>query len=246
MAEAEISRGQDPSKSLQAAIAAFRRAVVPEPGHRLDPQQPGQHLSHAGRVPAGPRAPIRGARCSRRWQATARTLAIRPDYAYGPYNLAYTYRLLAQALQDRGEDPAPALASARSWIEASLKINPDDADTFLERGRVERIAARPEAAGTALDRAEALNPASPEIYLEQALLERWRAEAGIQPAEAVRRGLERAERALAINAKDPRALAVRGALLRLAGQSAQADASLREALALNPLLRREYGPLLSR
>ncbi|HEX3130745.1 MAG TPA: hypothetical protein VH394_25640, partial [Thermoanaerobaculia bacterium] len=109
-----------------------------------------------------------------------------------------------------------------------------------------RIAGRPDDAEAALHRAEALNPGAPEIYLEQALLERWRAEHGVRPEESVRRGLERAERALAINAKDPRALAVRGALLRLAGQPAQADASLREALALNPLLRREYGSLLSR
>lgn len=243
IAEAEAGRGLDPSKSLQSAIAAFRRAVALSPESVAAHNNLGNaHLTLGEYLLArgsDPRQALRQAMASYQ-----KTLEIRPDYAYGPYNLAYTWRLLAQALAARGEDPGPALGSARSWIAASLKINPDDADTFLERGRVERIADRLDEAGAALARAEALNPGSPEIYLEQALLERRRAESGAQSPGAIRRGLERAERALAINAKDPRALAVRGALLHLAGQDAQADASLRKAFALNPLLRKEYGPLL--
>jgi eukaryotic-like serine/threonine-protein kinase len=245
IAEAEIDRGLDPTKSLESAIQAFRGAVALNP--RSVPAHNnlgnayltlGEYLLARG---SDPRQPLQEAMASYQ-----KTLEIRPEYAYGPYNLAYTWRLLAQALAGRGEDPGPALASARTWIDASLEVNPDDADTFLERGRVERIAGRPDDAAAALRRAEALNPGAPEIYLEQALLERWRAENGPEPAESVRRGLERAQRALAINAKDARALAVRGALLRLAGQTARADASLRAALALNPLLQREYGSLLSR
>jgi tetratricopeptide (TPR) repeat protein/predicted Ser/Thr protein kinase len=256
--EAELARGIDPTKSLDSAIAAFRRAVV------LGPQSVpaynnlgnahltlGEYLLARG---SDPRPALQAAMASYQ-----KTLEIQPEYAYGPYNLAYTWRLQAQALLDRGEDPGPALATARSWIEASLRINPDDADTFLELGRIELIAARKDGAAaataeTALRRAEALNPGAPEIYLEQARLERWRAQAGLAPEQAVRRGLERAEKALAVNAKDPRALAIRGALLHLAagleadparriGLTARADASLREAFALNPLLRREYGSL---
>ena len=245
IAEAETGRGLDPSKSLDSAIQAFRRAVTLSPESAAAYNNLGnawltlgEYLLDRG---SDPEPPLRQAMAS-----YGRSLELRPDYAYGPYNLAYTWRLLAQALAGRGRDPGPALASARSWLDASLKINPDDADTFLERGRVERIAGRLDEAAAALARAEALNPGAPEIYLEQALVERRRAETGARPEEAVRRGLERAERALAINARDPRALAVRGALLRLAGQTAQADASLRAAFALNPLLKREYGSLLSR
>ncbi len=264
IAEAEITRGLDPSTSLESAIAAFRRAVAlnPEslPAHNNLGNAYltlGEYLLARG---SDPRPALRQAMAS-----YERTLALRPDYAYGPYNLAYTWRLVAEALAERGEDPGPALTAARSRIEDSLRINPDDADTFLERGRIELIAARkalygdpsPElkAAGAALDKAEALNPGAPEIYLEQARLERWRAEAGLDTPKAVHRGLERAERALAFNARDARALAVRGALLHLAArletdparrkeEADRAEASLREAITLNPLLRKEYGALL--
>jgi len=82
-----------------------------------------------------------------------------------------------------------------------------------------------------------LNPGAPEIFLAQAQVERWRG--------AVHRGLERIERALAINSGDAQAYAVRGALLHLAARRREADESLRKAIAINPLLRREYGPLLS-
>ncbi|MFP5287979.1 MAG: tetratricopeptide repeat protein, partial [Thermoanaerobaculia bacterium] len=154
-----------------------------------------------------------------------------------------------------GEDPAPALASARSHAEASFRINPDDADTFLEQGRIELIAARHalrsgrdpgpalDQAAAALARAEVLNPGAPEIFLAQAQVERWRAESGQEGA--VRRGLDRIDKALAINPEDAQAHAVRGALLHLAGQADRARESLERAFALNPLLKREYGPLLS-
>jgi tetratricopeptide (TPR) repeat protein len=183
-------------------------------------------------------------------------VSVRPNYPYGPYNLAYTYRLLGQALFDRGDDPAPALASARAHAEASFRINPDDADTFLEQGRIELIAARHalragrdpgpalDEAAASLARAEVLNPGAPEIFLAQALVERWRAEGG-RSKEAVGRGLERIEKALTINPEDAQAHAVRGALLHLAARRREADEALRKAIAINPLLKREYGPLLT-
>ena len=73
-------------------------------------------------------------------------------------------------------------------------------------------------------------------------MERWRAESGSE--EAVRRGLERAEKALSINPEDASAHAVRGALLHLAARRREAEESLRKAIAINPLLKREYGKLL--
>ncbi|HEX6862079.1 MAG TPA: hypothetical protein VF414_04640, partial [Thermoanaerobaculia bacterium] len=127
--------------------------------------------------------------------------------------------------------------------------------TFLEKGRIELIAARHalrekrdprpafDAATAALARAETLNPSAPEIFLAQAQVERWRAESGQEGA--VRRGLERVEKALAINPEDAPAYAVRGALLHLAGRRGEAGEALRKAIAINPLLRREYGPLLA-
>jgi serine/threonine-protein kinase len=255
MATAGIARGQDPSSSLDAAIAAFERARA------LNPRTPaahnnlgnsyltmGEYLLAKG---ADPRQALQQAAASYR-----QALIVRPDYAYGPYNLAYTYRLLGQALLDRGEDPAPALASARSQVETSFQINPDDADTFLEQGRIELIAARHalhgggdpapalDAASAALARAEVLNPGAADIFLAQAQVERCRAEAGRDDG-AVRRGLERVDKALAINPGDAQAHALRGALFHLAGQVAEARACLEKAIAINPLLKREYGPLLA-
>lgn len=254
MAEAEISRGQDPSKPLQSAIAAFQRAVALNPGTASTHNNLGNTYLTLGEYllarGADPRQTLQQAMASYR-----QALAVKPDHPYGPYNLSYTYRLLGQALFDRGEDPAPALASARSHAEASFRINPDDADTFLEQGRIELIAARHalrsgrdpdpalDAAAAALARAEALNPGTPDVFLAQAQVERWRAESGQKGA--VSRGLERIEKALAINPEDAPAYAVRGALLHLAGQKARAREALEKAIALNPLLRREYGPLLA-
>ena len=256
MAEAEISRGQDPSRSLQSAIAAFQRAVSLNPGTASTHNNLGNTYLTLGEYllarGSDPRSTLQQAVVSYR-----QALAVKPDHPYGPYNLAYTYRLLGQALFDRGEDPAPALASARSYTEASFRINPDDADTFLEQGRIELIAARHvlraggdpgpafDAAAAALARAEVLNPGAPDIFLAQALVERWRAESGPAPG-AVQRGLERVEKALAINPEDAPAYAVRGALLHLAGQAAEARESLEKAIAINPLLRREYGALLAK
>jgi tetratricopeptide (TPR) repeat protein/predicted Ser/Thr protein kinase len=255
MAEAEISRGQDPSKSLQTAIAAFQRAVSLNPGTASTHNNLGNTYLTLGEYllarGSDPRQTLEQAAVSYR-----QALAVKPDHPYGPYNLSYTYRLLGQALFDRGEDPAPALASARSHAEASFRINPDDADTFLEQGRIELIAARHalrgggdpgpalDKAAAALARAEVLNPGAPEIFLAQAQVERWRAEGG-RSKEAVSRGLERIEKALAINPEDAPAYAVRGALLHLAGQTARAQESVKKAIAINPLLRREYGPLLA-
>ena len=245
IAAAEIARGLDPAKSVDAAIAAFQRART------LNPQTPaahnnlgntyltlGEYLLARG---TDPRQALKQAEASYR-----QAVAVRPDYPYGPYNLAYTYRLLGQALLDRGEDPAPALASARQQVAASFQVNPDDADTFLERGRIELIAARHalqrkrdprpalDAATAALARAEALNPNAPEIFLAQAQVERWRSDPDA--------GLERIGKALALNSEDAHSHAVRGTLLRLAGRQAEAENSLRKAFALNPLLKREYGP----
>ncbi|HWM89227.1 MAG TPA: protein kinase [Thermoanaerobaculia bacterium] len=262
IAEAEASRGQDPSKSLEAAIAAFQRAANLNPGSASTHNNLGNTYLTLGEYllarGTDPRQALQKAAASYRQAVT-----VRPDYAYGPYNLAYTYRLMGEALLDSGEDPVPALASARSYTEASFRINPDDADTFLEQGRIELIAARHallnrrdpgpalQAADAALARAEELNPSAPDIYLAQAQVERWRAD-----PQSVRRGLERVGKALSINPEDANAFALRGALLHLSSrletdpvsrreQVARAAESVRKAISINPLLRREYGPLLS-
>ena len=105
-----------------------------------------------------------------------------------------------------------------------------------------------------------MNPGSPEIFQAQAETARYQAEAALaqggRPQKEIQRGLERLARALSIRPEDAQTLALQGALWQLAAQSetdparrteasARAAASLDKALQLNPLLRREYGPVLA-
>jgi hypothetical protein len=114
-------------------------------------------------------------------------------------------------------------------------------------------------AAASLRRAEALNPEQPDVFFTQALAARYRAEGTKDLKDrdaALREGLGRIGKALAINAGEARYLALRG-LLQLRTAQAETDAarrregtrqaaaSLQEALKINPLLRREYGPILT-
>ena len=95
---------------------------------------------------------------------------------------------------------------------------------------------------------------APEIEAE---LHRWQGEWLLARRESAageaRHGLAAAARALGLNAKMAEALAERGALLRLqsrlepsadrrAGLAAEAQAALRSARELSPLLVRDYPP----
>jgi eukaryotic-like serine/threonine-protein kinase len=84
---------------------------------------------------------------------------------------------------------------------------------------------------------------------------RYRAEAQQGARAALREGLERIGKALAINAGEPRYLALQGLLRYRAAQeetdpgrrregARQAAVSLEKALKANPLLARDYGPVL--
>ncbi len=198
-------------------------------------------------------------------------IALKPDYSLARYNLAYTWRSLAEALLAQGQDPKPALDSTATALEEALRLNPSDADVFLERARAGLIAARwslglrrdPEPALretiASLRRAEELNPEQPDVFFTQALAARYRAEAAEGSGDrdaALREGLGRVGKALAINAGEARYLALRGFLLyqtaraepdatRRREGARQAAASLEQALRTNPLLRREYGPTLA-
>ncbi len=179
---------------------------------------------------------------------------------------------MALALLERGEDPTPALRAAEASLEEALRLNPSDADTFLEQGRCEIVAARWSArqkrnpgptlqkAGQTLARAETLNPGGPEIYLTQAMVQRYRAEweldHGGLPRQAIGEGLSRIAKAQAINPEEARYLALKGLLHHLAARmetdpgrrsehEGQAAAALEKALKMNPLLRREYGGILA-
>jgi predicted Ser/Thr protein kinase len=269
LAEAQIARGQDPSNALTRAAAAFEKATqISGP----DPAPIHNNLGNTWLTLAEyqiARGLDPGPALDRAAASYRKALAVRPDYPYGAYNLALTEKDRALARLDRGQDPAPALAAARAHVDESLRINPTDADNFLEQARLHLISARwalrqkrapdldLDQADSALAKAEALNPGSPEIFQAQAESARYRAEAALagngRPQEAIRRGLDRLARALSIRPEDARSLALHGALWQLAAHaetdparraeaSARAAASLEKALRLNPLLQREYEP----
>lgn len=268
--EAQIARGQDPTRAAEKAVAAFEAATRLNPNAAPVHNNLGNtYLTLAEYQMARGLDPV--ASLDRAAAGYRRALAARPDYPYGAYNLALTEKDRALARLARGQDPAPALAAARAHVDESLRINPTDADNFLEQARLHLIAARwalrqkrdalpdLEPAGSALAKAEALNPGSPEIFQAQAEVARYRAEAALarggQPREEIRRGLDRLAKALEIRPEDARTLALQGALWEIAARSetdpargeavAQATAALEKALQLNPLLQREYGPVLA-
>ncbi|HEX3528011.1 MAG TPA: protein kinase [Thermoanaerobaculia bacterium] len=262
LAEIQTAHGADPSEATAKAIAAFEKAEALSPGQAPIHNNLGNTYLTLGEYQLARGADPRPA-LEKAASHYARAIQIKPDYPYGPYNLAYAERLLAEALVQRGEDPAPALRAANAQIAAAFKINPDDSDTWLEQARVRLIEARwaerrkqnpapaLEQADAALQHAEAVNPGAPAIYLAEAQVQRQRAETALarggDPRDALRLGLDRLDKALAIHPDEPEALALRGTLTTLTARretAAQAGADLEKAIRLNPLLQREYGPVL--
>jgi predicted Ser/Thr protein kinase len=270
MSEVEINQGMDPSASTGRAVAALERAASLNPRFATIYNNLGNaHLTLGEYLLTrgnDPRDALDRAAASYR-----RSIELKPDYSLARYNLGYTWRSLAEALLAQGEDPRPALAQGSAALDEALRLNPKDADTFLEIARLRLIAARwrqrrrqdpsPDLrdATAALARGEALNPQHPDVFFTQGLVARYRAEAAPgakEKAAAVREGLERAARALAINAGEGRYLALRG-LLESMGSRLETDAarrregarravaSLEAACKANPLLQREYGPALA-
>jgi predicted Ser/Thr protein kinase len=268
--EIEIAQGFDPSPSIGRAVAALERAAVLNPRFASIFNNLGNaHLTLGEYLLTrgiDPREALDRAATSYQ-----RAIDLKPDYSLARYNLGYTWRSLAEGLLDQGQDPLPALARGGAVLDEALRLNPTDADVFLERARVKRLAARwrmrqrqdPEpdlrAAAAELARAETLNPQQPDVFFTQGLIARDRAESaqdGAARAAALRQGLERVGRALAINAGEARYLALRGVFEGMGARqetdpdrrqaaARKAVASLEAALKANPLLQREYGPVLA-
>jgi eukaryotic-like serine/threonine-protein kinase len=269
MAEVQMAQGVDPGGSTAKAAAALERAAALNPASAVIRNNLGNvHLTQGSYLlmrGLDPRVPLTDA--VRNYQ---RSLQLKPDYSLAAFNLGYTYRSLAEALVEQGQDPKPALDASRAALDEAHRLNPADADVFLETARVDLLAARwkqqhhqdsgPDlrAASVELDRAEELNPEQPDVFFTQALIASRHAEGtrdNGSRAAALREGLARIGKALAINSGEARYLALRGQLElqsaraeaatdRRRERAKQAVASLENALRINPLLQREYGPVL--
>ena len=270
VSEVEIAQGADPSASIGRSVAALERAAALNPHSAPIFNNLGNaHLTLGESLLTrgdDPRQALEQAAESYR-----RAIELKPDYSLARYNLGYTWRSLGEAFLDQGQDPSPALSEAAAALDAARRLNPEDADTFLETARVRLIDARwrsrqrqdPEPglrdAAAALARAATLNPQQSDVLYTQGLVARYRAEATAgagERAALIREGLDRAARALAVNAGEGRYLALRGLFESMAArietdaarrrdEARRAVASLEAAFKANPLLRREYGPALT-
>lgn len=111
------------------------------------------------------------------------------------------------------------------------------------------------AAALLLEQGKKLNPNDPDLPAVEAELCRIRAQNRPGSLVALRKGLQAAERALQLNARNHEARALRGSLLlelgRLEKGAARSRDLARAALELdaaihgNPFLRRRYGPGLA-
>ncbi|WP_437953806.1 protein kinase [Sorangium sp. So ce296] len=172
---------------------------------------------------------------------------------------------------DRGEDPAAALRAARGAVERVLSARPASAGALLALGQVDLLAARwfasrgrspappLDAAERALLRALGSSDRNARIFGALAEVHRLRATSAapslVDARAEVEAGLAMIDRALAIDPALPAASAEQGALLLLKAKAEPEPAPRRElslragsvierALRDNPLLGREYAPLL--
>ncbi|MCB1036128.1 MAG: hypothetical protein KDD47_20060, partial [Acidobacteria bacterium] len=178
--------------------------------------------------------------------------------------LASAYRIEAEYAVRRGLDPTSALARAGKELQRLLELNPRHAEAHRSLARLETLeggwrASRGEPAEKALadarralERALELAPDVASFWLADA---RWalvagRSQGGNAAArEVLMQGRASAERALALRPFWAEAEALRGALGMAAeggagSGSEGARAELEAALAANPHLRGEWGPLL--
>ncbi|WP_438034637.1 protein kinase domain-containing protein [Sorangium sp. So ce204] len=171
----------------------------------------------------------------------------------------------------RGEDPTAALRAARGAIEPIVAARAQHAGALLALGNIELLSARWAASrggspAAALDAAERsllraleANGDNPRIFGSLAEVHRQRAALTgpglLDVRSEVEAGLALIERTLAIDPGFPLGRARKGALLLLRAKAEReraarldlaqrAGASLDEALRGNPLLAREYAPLL--
>jgi hypothetical protein len=270
MSEVEIAAGADPSGSTGKAVAALERAAALNPSWATVHNNLGNAHLTLGEYLLTRGLDPRGA-LDRAAVSYRHAIELKPDYYLARYNLGYTWRTLGEAFLDQRQDPRPALGQAASALDAAARLNPTDADLFLEQARIKLLAARfrqrqhqdagPDLRATAAElvRAEALNPQQPDVFFTEGLVARCRAEGTTDNAArtaALREGLDRVGRALALNAGEGRYLALRGLFesmdarqesdpARRRERARQAVASLEAAFKANPLLQREYGPALT-
>ena len=266
-ADMELARGRDPLPTLEQARESFQAAMVAIP--LWDHPHLGQiWLSFTAARFARLQGRDPGPDLEQMEIHIQRVLELDPSSADAYYYLGMGHLLRAHYAVDSGAAPERALDRARENVDRSIGVDPLDADFHRARAEIELLSGRGlaargrdpsaahDAARSAIARAVALDPGDAEIIGVRAEIELCAAEWAHTTAgpsdEVIGQGVELADEALAIDGDLARAHAVRGSLLELRAHTGDLDArtaatdSIRRALALDPLLQREFGSVLER
>jgi cytochrome c-type biogenesis protein CcmH len=189
-------------RELEAALAHLpadapeRRAALAEFADQAD----------AELVPAGPAAPpAADARSPRRPWAAAALAAVLVVPTFGLYLLAGAPQAASPEMRAAGREPA-TLEELVADLRARLAQAPKDVDAWRLLGRAELARGRADEARDAYERAMALAPDDAQVKVDYA-----DALAQTQGAVLEGRPIELVRQALAIDARNPKALALAGA-----------------------------------
>ncbi|MDB4966181.1 MAG: Serine/threonine protein kinase [Myxococcales bacterium] len=234
VANYQASRGTDPGAAVERARRAAERCLVIDPNYftaldnmALVESALAEYLSDAGRdpMPALAAAHAYG----------DRSLALHGDFGETRLVRASTSVLEARYLVRRGADASRAIAAARAELAVALRLVSGCADCFAQAATLDLLEGNP-------DRALADARKAVAIDKQFAAALAVAARACLQ-LSSLRDGLAYADAALAVNANNAEAHAIKAALLKRSGQAEAARAEAGRAFAINPLLRREWGKL---
>jgi serine/threonine-protein kinase len=256
-AEYGLERGRDPEPIATKAMA------LADEGLAASPRSPSLFYER-GRIDEAralwrwlrgddPEASVESAR-----QAFDKAIALRPSYGDARIGIARLQWILGRRALERRESPLTAIADGRRWLEEARKGEPGRPPDYVIEVRLALLEAlwrqaRGVRADEALARAQAAAETIAAYDVEDvpaylALAEaHWRRALGLRGAGAaaaaeIARGLAACEKALALDPRRPRALALRGALqLVQNGEAKAGGTSLETVLAGDGLLAREYG-----
>jgi len=264
-ADWDRARGADSTDSSEKALVPLRQAIEINPNYL----QLHNNLGNAYNTLAlalvrrgeDPTDKINSALAS-----YERALEISPDYAIGLYNLAFAQRMLARYQLLSGADSQAAESASETAIQRAIGLNATDPENFIEYAELDLLRAQRElrsgsnptarvaAADASIRQARTLNSDEPRLFYLEALgrryLAQWSLESSAPAAALLARGLELADRAVALNPKLSESIALQAALLKLQARllpaerrpdiASRALTMLDQALAGDPGLEFEY------
>ncbi len=200
-------------------------------------------------------------------QASRRSREINRDYAEIVATFADILHLKAEILAERKQPFASALAEAREALNTALKRDATSPSLWERKARIELLHARlePGAASKSLPLAESFlqkaeahsAKTTVNLNLRARLALAWAMSTSPTRADAgsLQKGLESVDQSLKVNPRQAEARALRGALLTSRARGQRGMESRREdgrnakkefeaAMKINPLLLREWKPLL--